>query len=171
MTDGVPTALTARTDHRDWLLSAEEPLAGLQLRAGGELPGIIAAPALLELVRKSRSYGLRLARAIEARDGDEQISAWAEVEPDADGGGCNIRLSAWRSTPLPLDAEAEDEAHRAAIARDAADFTTSGVEAGMPPYLGPVASDERGLIQWVRGEALLTPEIRDILFRQQAAEP
>lgn len=55
--------------------------------------------------------------------------------------------------------------------RDAADFATSGVEAGMPPYLGPVASDERGLIQWVRGEALLTPEIRDILFRQQATEP
>ncbi len=57
------------------------------------------------------------------------------------------------------------------IERDQADFATSGVEAGMPPYLGPVASDERGLIQWVRGEALLTPEIRDILFRRQAAEP
>ena len=56
------------------------------------------------------------------------------------------------------------------VERDPADFTTSGVEAGMPPYLGPIASDERGLIQWVRGEALLTPEIRDILFRQQAAE-
>ena len=57
------------------------------------------------------------------------------------------------------------------IERDRADFTTSGVEAGMPAYLGPVASDERGLIQWVRGEALLTPEIRDILFRQPMAEP
>ena len=56
------------------------------------------------------------------------------------------------------------------IERNAADFTASGVEAGMPAYLGPVASDERGLIQWVRGEALLTPEIRDILFRQQAVE-
>ena len=56
------------------------------------------------------------------------------------------------------------------IERDPTDFTTSGVEAGMPPYLGPVASDERGLIQWVRGEALLTPEIRDILFRQPMAE-
>ena len=41
----------------------------------------------------------------------------------------------------------------------------------LKPYLGPVAGDERGLIQWVRGEALLTPEIREILFRQQAAEP
>ena len=57
----------------------------------------------------------------------------------------------------------------ATIERDAADFTASGVEAGMPPYLGPVASDEDGLIQWVRGEALLSPEIREILFRQLQA--
>lgn len=56
------------------------------------------------------------------------------------------------------------------IQRDPADFTTSGVEAGMPPYLGPVASDDRGLIQWVRSEALLSPDIRDILFRQREAE-
>ncbi|CAH1658476.1 Chemotaxis signal transduction protein [Hyphomicrobiales bacterium] len=55
------------------------------------------------------------------------------------------------------------------ITRDPADFVASGVEAGMPPYLGPVAADEDGLIQWVRPEALLPPEIRDILFRQLAA--
>ena len=42
---------TARTDGRDWLVEADEPLAGLQLRSGGELPGIVATPALLELVR------------------------------------------------------------------------------------------------------------------------
>lgn len=57
------------------------------------------------------------------------------------------------------------------VERNPGDFTTSGVEAGTPPYLGPVASDDRGLIQWVRGEALLTPEIRDILFRQRTAGP
>jgi len=57
------------------------------------------------------------------------------------------------------------------VARDPADFVASGVEAGTPPYLGPVAADEGGLIQWIRAEALLPPEIRDILFRQLAAEP
>lgn len=57
------------------------------------------------------------------------------------------------------------------IERDAADFVASGAEAGMPAYLGPVAADDQGLIQWVRGEALLSPEIRDILFRQPAAPP
>ncbi|UZF92160.1 chemotaxis protein CheW [Bosea sp. NBC_00550] len=55
--------------------------------------------------------------------------------------------------------------------RDPADFVASGVEAGTPPYLGPVAADETGLIQWIKPEALLPPEIRDILFRQLTAEP
>lgn len=57
------------------------------------------------------------------------------------------------------------------ITRDPTDFVASGVEAGMPPYLGPVAADEAGLIQWIKAEALLPPEIRDILFRQLTAEP
>lgn len=55
-----------------------------------------------------------------------------------------------------------------AVERDPGDFTASGVEAGMPPYLGPIAPDADGLIQWVRGEALLTPAIRDILFARLA---
>lgn len=52
--------------------------------------------------------------------------------------------------------------------REPADFVPTGVEAGTPPYLGPVASDESGLIQWVKVGALLPAEIRDILFRQLA---
>lgn len=56
-----------------------------------------------------------------------------------------------------------------AIERDPADFVASGVEAGLPPYLGPVAPDDRGLLQRIEAQALLTPEIREILFRQLAA--
>lgn len=55
------------------------------------------------------------------------------------------------------------------VARDPADFVASGVEAGTPPYLGPVAPDAEGLVQWIRGEALLPPGIRDILFARLAA--
>lgn len=55
------------------------------------------------------------------------------------------------------------------IERDAADFVATGVEAGMPAYLGPVASDADGLIQWIRAEALLTEEIRAILFQPAGA--
>lgn len=54
------------------------------------------------------------------------------------------------------------------VERNPADFVATGVEAGMPPYLGPVASDDRGLIQRIRAEALLSPAIREILFQQPA---
>jgi chemotaxis-related protein WspB len=55
------------------------------------------------------------------------------------------------------------------IQREPSDFEPTGVEAGTPPYLGPVASDAQGLIQWVKVGALLPAGIRDILFRQVAA--
>jgi signal transduction histidine kinase len=112
----------ARTDARDWLIEADEPIAGLQLRSGGELPGIIASPALLELVRKSRLYGLRLARAIRAQDDHEQVTAWAEVEPAEDGEGCMIGLSNWQTAPLPrYNGEAAER--RTGIARQLAELS------------------------------------------------
>ena len=93
----------ARTDGRDWLVEADEPLAGLQLRSGGELPGIVATPALLELVRKARRYGFKLARAIQAQDDREQVTAWVEVEPEKGGDGCTIAVANWQAVPLALD--------------------------------------------------------------------
>jgi len=118
-----PFTARARTDARDWLIEADEPLAGLQLRSGGELPGIIASPALLELVRKSRLYGLRLARAIRAQDDHEQITAWAEVVPDTEGDGCTIDVSNWQAAPLPDADGAEATDRRAAIARQLAELS------------------------------------------------
>lgn len=113
----------ARTDGRDWLVEADEPLAGLQLRSGGELPGIVATPALLELVRKARRYGLKLARAIQAQDDREQVTAWVEVEPEASGEGCTIGLANWQSAPLAIEDAAKAEQRRATIERQAAELT------------------------------------------------
>ena len=62
----------ARTDAQDRLVSAEEPLAALQRRCGGEIPGTIAIPELREQVRKARRTNLRLGRTIHAFDGSEQ---------------------------------------------------------------------------------------------------
>lgn len=112
----------ARTDARDWLIEADEPLAGLQLRSGGELPGIIAAPALLEMVRKARVRGMRLARAFRAQDDHEQVTAWVEVTPETEGQGCTIGVSSWQSEPLVEDAAAENDARRGAIARQLAEL-------------------------------------------------
>lgn len=112
----------ARTDARDWLIEADEPLAGLQLRSGGELPGIIASPALLELVRKARVHGLRLARPIRAQDDFEQVSAWVEVVPEGQGEGCMIEVSDWRASPLRED-DSEAAVWRMAIARQLSELT------------------------------------------------
>lgn len=121
MAGSAPFSAQARTDARDWLIEADEPLAGLQLRSGGELPGVIASPALLELVRKSRVYGLKLARAIRAQDDHEQVTAWVEVSPA--GEGCTIDLSNWHSQPLPDADGAEAEQRRNGIARQLAELT------------------------------------------------
>ena len=123
MPGGAAFFARARTDGRDWLVEADEPLAGLQLRSGGELPGIVATPALLELVRKARRYGLKLARPIQAQDDREQVTAWVEVEPEAGGEGCMIGLANWQSQPLPIDGDADAEERRAAIERQVAELT------------------------------------------------
>ena len=52
------------------------------------------------------------------------------------------------------------------LRREAADFVASGVKADGAPYLGPVATDERGLIQWVEADKLLPAAVREALFQQ-----
>jgi signal transduction histidine kinase len=121
MIEGTSFTISARTDARDWLIEADEPLAELQLRSGGELPGIIAAPALLELVRKARLYRLRLARAIRAQDDRELITAWAEVVPDDDG--CTISLSNWQAFDLPDSGGEQVARRRIAIVRQLAELS------------------------------------------------
>jgi chemotaxis-related protein WspB len=48
--------------------------------------------------------------------------------------------------------------------RPAQDFVETGVQSDIAPYLGRVAQDARGLIQWIEVERLLTPEVREVLF-------
>lgn len=112
----------AQVDGADRLVSAEDPLAGLQLRCGGEIPGTIAIPALLQLVRKARHYGLKLARTIRANDGSDLISAWIEVVPEAEG-ACKLALRSWQASPLPPEDLAATAQHRAAIERGLAELT------------------------------------------------
>jgi len=119
-----PILAQATSDEQDCLVAADELLAGLQRRCGGELPGVIAVPALLEAVRKARRYGLKLARTIHAQDEGEAIAAWVEVAPRADGEpGCDIVVRHWQSTPLPQENEADIAARSSAIDRALAELT------------------------------------------------
>jgi signal transduction histidine kinase len=127
MTRGEISLARAVSDPEDRLLSAEEPLAGLQLRCGGELPGTIAVPELLELVRKARRRRIRVARAISACDGGETVTAWVEVDPREDSpgreDGCDILVRNWQVSPLPGEDAAIAERRRMSIARHVAELT------------------------------------------------
>lgn len=115
----------ARTDAHDRLIEAEEPLAGLQRRCGGELPGTVAIPELLQLVRKSRSLGLRLGRTIQALDGRDLVKAWVEVSPEGAGhdSGCTIALASWQAAPLAAEDETATAERRLVIDRQLAELT------------------------------------------------
>ncbi len=112
----------ASCDAEGRLVAADEPLASLHLRCGGEIPGTIAIPALLELAAKARAFNLKLARAIRVSDGDEVVSAWVEIEPLADGTS-SICLTGWQTRPVQPEDPAEVDAHRAAIERELAELT------------------------------------------------
>ncbi|WP_421847590.1 sensor histidine kinase [Novosphingobium sp.] len=128
-----PTApggmIRARTDGEDRLIAADEPLAGLQLRSGSTVPGAIAVPALLALVRRVRRTGQAASRTILSVDEGHPVSALASVTPE--GEGTAIELSQWQrgeeaAAELPVPeallhhvAEAEillDEAQRVIVA-------------------------------------------------------
>lgn len=113
----------AESDGGDRLLRADEPLFSLQLRCGGDLPGMIAVPELLELVRKARRFGFRVARAISACDGAEMVTAWVEVEPLAGDEGCAIRVRSWNTAPVPAEDSAAAERRRALTARHLAELS------------------------------------------------
>jgi chemotaxis-related protein WspB len=63
---------------------------------------------------------------------------------------------------LGLIAEKATQAAR----HDAADFAASGVTSPGAAYLGPVATDDHGLLQWIDVRALLPPSLREVLFKE-----
>ena len=91
-------------DAQGRLMSADAPLAELQERCGGDLPGTLAIPELLALVQQARGMGLKIARSFSAFDGDAEISGFARIHPlgPEDGGGCEVLIENWqRSNVTP----------------------------------------------------------------------
>lgn len=119
-----PTSPIARgtTDALDRLLSADGPLADLQWRCGGDIPGTVAIPELLDLVEKCRRYGLKLARTIQAFDGEHAVRCWVEIKPDAETGGCGILVSSWHASAVAAALDAETAARLIAIDRQQAEL-------------------------------------------------
>ena len=95
---GFYSSVRAVTDDNDNLLEADEPLAQLQLRCGGILPGKISIPELFDVVNQSRSKGLRIARAFTAFDGNETVYGFLRVSPQQGEhtSGCELLIEDWR---------------------------------------------------------------------------
>jgi chemotaxis-related protein WspB len=56
------------------------------------------------------------------------------------------------------------------LRREPGDFVASGVKSDGAPYLGPVATDARGLIQWIEIDKLLPAAVRGALFQSVEKE-
>ena len=56
------------------------------------------------------------------------------------------------------------------VRHEKADFVASGVSSEGASYLGPVATDERGVLQRVDVQTLLPAPVRDVLFKPPRAE-
>jgi len=52
------------------------------------------------------------------------------------------------------------------VRREETDFVASGITNEGAPYLGPVAADARGLLQWLDVRTLLPASVRDLLLGQ-----
>ncbi|GHC93645.1 sensor histidine kinase [Novosphingobium pokkalii] len=91
--------IRARCDAADTLVAADEALARLHVAAGGTLPGVLAVPALLALVRQVRASGLAQTRPVLAMDGDCPISFHAHAAPEGDE--VVLALRHWRRAPPP----------------------------------------------------------------------
>jgi len=52
--------------------------------------------------------------------------------------------------------------------RDPADFTACGIATPQARYLGPVASDPAGLVQWISVQSLLPEDVKSMLFVAEA---
>jgi anti-sigma regulatory factor (Ser/Thr protein kinase) len=114
----------ATSDVDDQLVSADDLFAAMQLRCGGEIPGVIAAPELLEVVRKARRFVLKLSRGFSANLGDEVAKGWVDVEPRADGdAGCDIVLRSWQVSTAPPEDNAAIEGRKLVIQRHLAELT------------------------------------------------
>ncbi len=74
-------AITCEVSSAGILLRADDAFQQLHVRAGGELGGTLACPALLGLTQLVASLRMRLARAVRVADGQNNLELWVEAEP------------------------------------------------------------------------------------------
>ncbi|WP_395628648.1 sensor histidine kinase [Sphingorhabdus sp.] len=87
-------AITCEVSSAGILLRADDALQQLHIRAGSNLGGTLACPALLSLTQMVASLRMRLARAVRVADGPNNLELWVEAEPsDKD---VKLSILGWR---------------------------------------------------------------------------
>jgi signal transduction histidine kinase len=105
---GRPVPVQGLCDAADRLVEADAALAGLHMRCGGDMPGTLAVPALLTMVRRTRASGVAQLRTLGAVDEGRMIAFLAHVTPEGDG--TRIVLSQWRLAGGPVAELGSDDA-------------------------------------------------------------
>ena len=77
------------------LITADEALRNLNIRAGGSEGEAVAIPALYSLCLLAARLGMRLARALKVSDEAEHLELWVEAEPSDDV--IKISILGWRN--------------------------------------------------------------------------
>ncbi|HET8612329.1 MAG TPA: HAMP domain-containing sensor histidine kinase [Sphingomonas sp.] len=95
-----------RVDGEGRLLAADEALAGLHARAGGEPGGPLAIPQLAALARLSKRLGIPIARMVLAADGERDLDLWVRARPE--NGDVTLVIAGWTRRPPapPIEARA-----------------------------------------------------------------
>lgn len=87
-------AITCEVSSAGILLRADDALQQLHIRAGGNLGGTLACPALLGLTQMVAGLRMRLARPVRVADGPKNLELWVEAEPfDKD---VKLSILGWR---------------------------------------------------------------------------
>ena len=120
---GTHSIAHARTDAHDILVEVDGRLAELNKDCGGEIGRTLAIPELLALIVKAREYGLRLSRQFEALSGREQVTAWVEIIPLEENGGCEIHVTSWQVEAVRPESEAKARQRQVEINRHLAECT------------------------------------------------
>ena len=107
-------AISGRLDPAGHLVEADEPLAALQKAYGGEVPGPLAIPALVAIVRAARRVKIATRRELSLAEGSSVLNGRVDLEPD--GSGWRVLFIRNRSEPpdpAPDEAKLLDAADRA----------------------------------------------------------
>lgn len=95
MTSVPSTAILRATIDADGkLLSADAPIAALQMQAGGDVGGLLAVPQLAALARLAARMNIPLSRPVIAAGSVADIDMWVRAQPR--GGKVELSVVEWR---------------------------------------------------------------------------